>query len=198
MDRITAAAQAIKMGWAGAWALRDASSSHKMRGHIWMTLLLVVEAQQLPPPFRYHSWFYATPWRPLLPAPAPTPGAQHLSLGYTGPQTFPGAAGRAQPAARRPVVLGLVRPARHQFMLPFRPSPFAGYSNEQEQQQQQEQEQEEEQHQEPLFHAPGYPRVTAHSKPIEEHPAEALPAPSDAEQHYLYMSAGNLYQLVRS
>ncbi|XP_030568960.1 probable serine/threonine-protein kinase DDB_G0281745 [Drosophila novamexicana] len=168
-----------------------------MRGHIWMTLLLVVEAQQLPP-FRYHSWFYATPWRPLLPA----PGIQQLSLGYTGPQTFPGAAGQAQPAARRPVVLDLVRPARQQFMLPFRPSPFAGYSNEQEEQQEQQREQEldqqEQPQQEPLFHAPGYPQATAHSKPIEELPAEALPTPSGVEPHFLYMSPGNLYQLVRS
>ncbi|KAH8388096.1 hypothetical protein KR093_011679, partial [Drosophila rubida] len=176
-------------------------------------------------------WLYAMPWQPLAVPAAGGPGGtaaagqpldtQQLSLGYTGPQIFPvtpAPPAAAQPQARRrPILLGLLtpHPAQGQFTLPFRPSPFAGYSvdkHEEEQQQQQQQQhhhqqqqqqQQQQPHQqqlqhlpEPGFYAPGYPQQAEVSNPTEEPSDEQQIGEDQQQQHFIYMSPGTLYNLV--
>ncbi|XP_017869396.1 PREDICTED: uncharacterized protein LOC108618003 [Drosophila arizonae] len=170
-----------------------------------LLLLWLVEAQS--PPFYYHSWLYATPWRPLVPVHRQELDAQQLSLGYTGPQTFPLEAGQAQAqtTVRRPILLGVqLRPAAQQFTVPFRPSPFAGYSNDVEQVEQREQLEQRQQQvvqleqlnqqAEPPFYAPGYPQAAA----VVASPLIGVDQAEQRPPHYLYMAPSHQYNLVRS
>ncbi|KAH8270927.1 hypothetical protein KR044_000526, partial [Drosophila immigrans] len=178
-------------------------------------------------------WLYAMPWQPLAVAAAGRPGGtpgtaqpldtHQLSLGYTGPQIFPVTPAPAAAAAatvaqsqprRRPILLGLLtpHPAQGQFTLPFRPSPFAGYSvdkheeeQHQQQQHQQQQHQQQQHHQhhqqlqhlpEPGFYAPGYPEQAAVGNPTEEPSDEQQIGEDQQQQHFIYMSPGTLYNLV--
>ncbi|XP_034101475.1 uncharacterized protein LOC117566110 [Drosophila albomicans] len=166
--------------------------SHSLKHFTFaLALILAVESQPPPPPplpiYYYGNWLYAMPWQPLAVAPPPHPSGtaaqpldtQQLSLGYTGPQFFPvtpapatasaTAATTAQPQPRRrPILLGLLtpHPAQGQFTLPFRPSPFAGYSE------------------------------AAFSNPTEEASDEQQIGEDQQQQHFIYMSPGTLYNLV--
>ncbi|TDG41699.1 hypothetical protein AWZ03_011875 [Drosophila navojoa] len=163
-----------------------------------LLLLWLVEAQS--PPFYYHSWLYATPWRPLVPVHTQELDVQQLSLGYTGPQTFPLEAGQAQAptAVRRPILLGVqLRTAGQQFTLPFRPSPFAGYSNDVEQVEQVEQRPQQVgqlKQSEPPFYAPGYPQAAA----VVASPLIGMDQAEQKPPRYLYMAPTHQYNLVRS
>ncbi|KAH8396209.1 hypothetical protein KR222_005379 [Zaprionus bogoriensis] len=193
-----------------------------------LMLILVLSAMaQHPPGYYYQNWLYAMPWRPLalvqpVAQPVETLDTHDLSLGYTGPQIFPASPPPPPPTIRRPILLGLLRPrlSQDQFTLPFRPSPFAGYSLDegeqqqqqhqqpQPQQQQQQQQQQQlplqqqpllpQQHLEPAFFAPGYAQPSRRGKPIEEPSGEQRQIGEDQQQQYVYMSPSNLYQLVRS
>ncbi|KAM8720669.1 hypothetical protein ACLKA7_006672 [Drosophila subpalustris] len=185
-----------------------------------LALILAVKSQQTPV-YYYQTWLYAMPWRPLAIA-APHQQQQQqqqqldtrqLSLGYTGPQIFPDAPATSTPSRQRPILLGLLTPRQVQgeFTLPFRPSPFAGYSLDEQQEQQQQQQQQQEQHQqqhlqpqqhqaylEPGFYAPGYPQQTPSTNPVEEPSDEQQIGEDQQQQHFIYMSPATLYNLVRN
>ncbi|XP_068154850.1 uncharacterized protein [Drosophila tropicalis] len=109
------------------------------------------EEQRSAPGYYYQTympWLYAMPWRPLIvPTPtaataATTPNLSQLSPGYRGPQTFP-SNNHQQAVVPVPVhqELGLFMPQpthatlssptplQNHFTLPFRPSPFVGYTD---------------------------------------------------------------------
>ncbi|XP_041449426.1 uncharacterized protein LOC111071956 [Drosophila obscura] len=105
--------------------------------------LLQGQHQQQQQHAAYPAWLYAVPWRPLVPPTTPRqlPLSQ-LSPGYTGPQTFPFVQRqRERQKQREPEPQDLFRPqtqllehtgppVQGMFALPFRPSPFAGYTDE--------------------------------------------------------------------
>ncbi|KAH8306860.1 hypothetical protein KR018_008957, partial [Drosophila ironensis] len=171
---------------------------------------------------------------PVQPYPTPPSGLSQLSPGYTGPQTFPQAQEQAQQQQQQPqqqqyltqqqqqypqqpVFVGLFTPqlqvhplaappqAGH-FSLPFRPSPFAGYTDEEDEDQQrqqqhqhhqenppqQQQQQQQQQQLEPPFYAQDY-RVGERSEGARGPGAE-----ENGPMGYVYLSPSNLYNLVRT
>ncbi|XP_033242073.1 uncharacterized protein LOC108165251 [Drosophila miranda] len=77
--------------------------------------LPLLQGQQQYPAFP--AWLYSMPWRPLVPSTPQQSPLSQLSPGYTGPQTFPSLLGHTGP------------PVQGRFSLPFRPSPFSGYTD---------------------------------------------------------------------
>ncbi|XP_017011586.3 uncharacterized protein [Drosophila takahashii] len=165
----------------------------------------------------------------------PMAGIAQLSPGYTGPQTFPpvpqdqqqfnipqqqlrALALQQYPQPYQPVLVGLFTPqlqplplaapppAGH-FGLPFRSSPFAGYTDDENSDTVQEQEhhvqRQQQQLEEPPFHA--HP----HNKPIAERSDKSRSAGGFGGEKvegagggvplsYVYLSPSNVYNLVRT
>ncbi|XP_033240192.1 uncharacterized protein [Drosophila pseudoobscura] len=96
----------------------------------------------------YPAWLYSMPWRPLVPSTPQQSPLSQLSPGYTGPQTFPSVQREREREQRQEKLLepeqelkqGLFTPqiqflghtgppVQGRFSLPFRPSPFSGYTD---------------------------------------------------------------------
>ncbi|EDW82906.1 uncharacterized protein Dwil_GK24901 [Drosophila willistoni] len=180
------------------------------------------EEQRSAPGYYYQTympWLYAMPWRPLIvPTPAaaaPTPNLSQLSPGYTGPQTFP--SNSQQQAADQPLpvplpvpvhqqlglfmpqpthaTLGSPTPLQNHFTLPFRPSPFVGYTDDDDDDDANDNDDQNVVHneigREPPFHAPG-------QKPVQEAQPTETPQRNHLQTHFVYMSPSYLYNLVRN
>ncbi|XP_034657642.1 uncharacterized protein LOC117894598 [Drosophila subobscura] len=110
-----------------------ASMSLSSLSLVLLGCLPLLQGQQLEQHTGYPDWLYSMPWRPLVP---PTPQQfqlSQLSPGYTGPQTFPAIRQEQQQNGLflpQTQLLGRPGPpAQGTFGLPFRPSPFAGYTD---------------------------------------------------------------------
>ncbi|XP_030381456.1 uncharacterized protein LOC115629196 [Scaptodrosophila lebanonensis] len=166
-----------------------------------ISLCCRVDAQQQLPAYYSQAELYAMPWETVAPA-------SLQSLTYTGPQRFPSSSPvPAEVSQQTPISMGLFRPHSLQtssatagsetnFKLPFRPSPFAGYSDGNEEQSPQLQKQEQ-QLRPPLsrpgelpFHAPGY----YNTKPIGGPSTKKNSDP----RSFTYMSPSYLYNLFRN
>ncbi|XP_034139622.1 uncharacterized protein LOC117590781 [Drosophila guanche] len=118
-----------------------ASMSLSSLSLVLLGCLPLLQGQQLEQHTGYPAWLYSMAWRPLVPPTSQQFQLSQLSPGYTGPQTFPAMRQEQQQQQNglfMPQTQLLGRPgpaAQGTFGLPFRPSPFAGYTDDNDEQQ---------------------------------------------------------------